>query len=171
MSTKRVPTLSQASEFRLWHAQLKAYLQSKGLFTYTTGTHARPTAKNSQEPDHMFAARQDEFDTRMEQTLGIIKTHIHPSVLVFIKEATTPKEALDTLTKQFNPAGTARFLTATGWLFNLRKRPDQTIAGYFAEISDLVNLVFPDLSDMTPTGSTPEVKTAVRAALQKLIDR
>jgi len=171
MSTKRVPTLSQASEFRLWHAQLKAYLQSKGLFAYTTGNHARPTAKNGQEPDHVFAARQDEFDTRMEQTLGIIKTHVHPSVLVFIEEAVTPKEALDALTKQFNPAGTARFLTATGRLFNLRKRPEQTIAGYFAEISDLVNLAFPDLNDMTPTGSTPEVKIAVRGALQKLIDR
>jgi hypothetical protein len=114
MSSKRVPTLSQASEFQLWHTQLKASLQSKGLFAYMTRACACPTAKNSQEPNHMFTAHQEEFNIHMEQTLSIIKMNIHPSVLMFIEDTVTPKEALNILTKQFNPARTAHFLTATG---------------------------------------------------------
>lgn len=103
--TKHIPTLSQASEFQLWHAQ--AYLQSKGLFVYMTGTYTHLTVKNGQEPNHVCTAWQDKFDTHREWTLGIIKTHVHPSVLIFIKDAATPKEAHDALIKQFNPAGTA----------------------------------------------------------------
>jgi hypothetical protein len=48
-----------------------------------------------------------------------------------IEDAKNTKQALDALTHQFQPAGTAHFLTATAWLFNLCKCTDQMIARYF----------------------------------------
>jgi hypothetical protein len=62
-----------------------------------------------------------EFEIRTEQALGIIKTHLHPSILNFVESATTPKAALRALKEQFHPSSTTRFLSATSWLFTVKK--------------------------------------------------
>jgi hypothetical protein len=72
MSTKCVPTLSQASEFWLWHSQLKAYLQSKGLFAYMTEQKILTEGKLQLDQGvcvwwSLRVHRQDDHDARREK--------------------------------------------------------------------------------------------------------
>jgi hypothetical protein len=96
---------------------------------------------------------------------------VHLSILVFIEDTENTKQALDALTQQFQSARTAHFLTATVRLFNLCKRADQMIAGYFTEINDLVALAFPNINDMIAADTLSMVKAQVQITLQKLIDK
>jgi hypothetical protein len=169
--SKRVLTLSQAKDYRPWLTQITAHLQAKGLGGYLNSKIERPEEPQDKEPPHVFKARKLKFSIRQEQTLGIIKTYVHPSVLTFVETATTPKEAIEALSKQFQPAGSARFLTAISRLFTLRKQPDQSIATYFAEINELITTAFPDITEDIPATANEGQKAIARTALQNLFNK
>jgi hypothetical protein len=169
--SKQVLTLSQAKDYHPWLTQITAHLQAKGLGSYLNGKIKRPEELQDKEPPHVFEARKLEFSIHQEQTLGIIKTYVHPSILTFVETATTPEEAIKALSKQFQPSGSARFLTAISCLFTLCKQPDQSIATYFAEINELVTTAFPDITEDIPATMNEGKKAITHTTLQNLFNK
>jgi hypothetical protein len=112
-----------------------------------------------------------EFNIHQEQMLSIIKTNIHLSILVFIKAACTPINALKALAQQFQPAGTAHFLATTRRLFTLWKCPEQSIATYFADINNLVATAFPDIGNEIPNNANHDECCVALVVLRGMINK
>lgn len=150
-SMKRIPLLLDGSGHQAWKAQLLTYLQSKGLGAIALGTAVWLTIKYHQsEPDYQLESRKQEFNTRAEQALGIIKLLVHLSLLPHLKNVVDPAEALHKLEAQLCTNSAGHFLTTMSKLFTLHKCQDQTIAAYLAKINDLMAKAFPDLGADLP---------------------
>jgi len=167
-STKRIPLLLNGSGHWAWKVQLLAYLQSKGLGAIALGTAEWLTVKYHQsKPNYQLESCKQEFDTRAEQVLGIIKLLVHLLLLPHLENVVDPAEVLCKLEAQLRTNSTGHFLTTMSKLFTLRKHQDQTIAVYLAEIDDLVAKAFPDLGADLPDPDTGGILPGETAAVCK----
>jgi len=88
-----------------------------------------------------------EHEKHIQQTLGTIKKLVDDNLLPSIKGATTVKAALNILEAQLVAKNTARFIATICKLFLLKKKPEQSVAAYFAELDGLITLTVADAAE------------------------
>ncbi|ELR23424.1 reverse transcriptase [Acanthamoeba castellanii str. Neff] len=144
---KGIPLLHGTSDYRRWHSKVIAHLESLGLKDHATGLTVVPEKLHQSETDLSLAIRRLEHEKHIQQTLGTIKKLVDDDLLPSIEGATTAKAALDILEAQLVAKNTARFIATICKLFSLKKKPEQSVAAYFAELDGLITLTVADAAE------------------------
>ncbi|ELR14135.1 uncharacterized protein ACA1_131160 [Acanthamoeba castellanii str. Neff] len=144
---KGIPLLHGTSDYQRWHLKVIAHLKSLGLKDHATGLTVMSKKLHQSEMDLSLAIQHLEHKKHIQQTLGTIKKLVDDNLLPLIKGATTTKAALDILEAQLVAKNTAQFITTICKLFSLKKKPEQSVAVYFAKLDRLITLTVADATE------------------------
>jgi hypothetical protein len=163
---KGIPLLHGTSDYRRWHSKVIAHLESLGLKDHATRLAVLPKKLHQSETDLSLAIRRLEYGKHVQQTLGTIKKLVNDDLLPSIEGVTTAKDALDVLEAQLVAKNTARFIATICKLFSLKKKPEQSIAAYFAELDGLITLTVADAAeDIKHRDSLPDPNALAQGQL------
>ena len=137
---KGIPLLQGTSDYQRWHSKVITHLESLGLKGHVTSTLLLLVKLHQTESDLSLVVCHLEYNKHVQQTLGTIKKLVDDDLLSSIEHAEMAKAALDILKAQLQAKNTVRFIATICKLFLLKKRPDHSIATYFAELNSLITL-------------------------------
>ncbi|ELR12032.1 uncharacterized protein ACA1_353340 [Acanthamoeba castellanii str. Neff] len=144
---KGIPLLHGTSDYRRWHLKVIAHLELLGLKDHATGLTVVPEKLHQSETDLSLAIQRLEHEKHIQQTLGMIKKLVDDDLLLLIEGATTAKAVLDILEAQLVAKNMAWFIATICKLFLLKKKPEQSVAVYFAELDGLITLTVADAAE------------------------
>jgi len=127
---------------------------------------APPVKLHQTKSDLSLVVCHLKYNKHIQQTLGTIKKLVDDDLLSSIEHANTAKAALDILKAQLQVKNTTCFIATICKLFSLKKRPDQSIATYFAKLNRLITLTVADtIKDIQPRAMWPWQDSSVPSLL------
>ena len=118
------------NNYSMWKTCMESYLQGQDLWEVIAGT------ETTSPPPNDDAGNLRKWRVKAGKAMFAIKTTIEEEMMEHIRNATTPKEAWDSLALRFSKKNDARLQLLENELISISQK-DMTISQYFTKVKCL----------------------------------
>src|ERR1700722_7290575 len=166
----KIPKLKGASNYRIWSAEMRAYLEGKGLLDDTIGDEPKPDgpvfANSHSGPGQPDVQASRESIEPLEENLlekwrrkdarsrSLIMSNCQAHMKGKIVNLMTEKEMWQALQKDYRLASNTSLATYTNRFYSYKPKKDATVDSISNELQDLQSAIFMTKAEDKPTESS-----------------
>ena len=124
------------NNFQAWKFRMTNFLMGKGYWEFITGNEVEPVLPNAPTQQEMQAFKG--WHERARKVMYWLSISISDSMIVHIQDASTPKEAWDTLSKMYSTNTQARKMQLKQELHNVQ-RESMSINDYHMKVKKIAD--------------------------------
>ena len=124
------------NNFQAWKFRMTNFLMGKGYWEFITGNEVEPVLPNAPTQQEMQAFKA--WHERARKVMYWLSISISDSMIVHIQDASTPKEAWDTLSKIYSTNTQARKMQLKQELHNVQ-RESMSINDYHMKVKKIAD--------------------------------